>query len=107
MDVAVAGVLSPKLSTAYNTPRAWIVLNAAGQALGEEEVVQRLQAWTEKQLSHYKWIRGGIVPVESIPRNGMGKVLRRVLKAEYEKTALQTEAPELAPRMNGLSANSH
>ncbi|KAG1758291.1 hypothetical protein EDD22DRAFT_850150 [Suillus occidentalis] len=66
-------------------PRAWIVLSPAGAALGEKEVVSRLNAWVQEHLSRYKWLRGGIGIVEAIPKSPTGKVLRRVLVEAYEK----------------------
>lgn len=95
------------MASTYNTPRAWIVLSAAGRALGEEEVVEKLQTWTQEHLSHYKWIHGGIVPVETIPRNGMGKVLRRVLKQEYEQSVRDGKVAEITPTMAPVAIHSH
>ncbi|KAG0706265.1 hypothetical protein DFH29DRAFT_980527 [Suillus ampliporus] len=83
-DVSVAGVSGGRTSD-ERIPRAWIVLSPAGAALGEKEVVARLDAWVKKQLSRYKWLRGGFGIVETIPKSPTGKVLRRVLVEEYEK----------------------
>ncbi|KAG2033462.1 hypothetical protein BDR03DRAFT_1002101 [Suillus americanus] len=83
-DVSVAGVSGGRTSD-ERIPRAWIVLSPAGTALGEKEVVIRLNAWVQERLSRYKWLRGGIGIVETIPKLPTGKVLRRVLVEEYEK----------------------
>ncbi|KAG1739566.1 hypothetical protein EDB19DRAFT_1895468 [Suillus lakei] len=66
-------------------PRAWVVLSPAGATLGEKEVVTRLHAWVQERLSRYKWLRGGIEIVETIPRSPTGKALRRALVEEYER----------------------
>ncbi|KAG2066900.1 acetyl-CoA synthetase-like protein [Suillus decipiens] len=83
-DVSVAGVSGGRTSD-ERIPRAWIVLSPAGAALGEKEVVVRLNAWVQECLSRYKWLRGGIGIVETIPKSPTGKVLRRVLIEGYEK----------------------
>lgn len=83
-DVSVAGVSGGRTSD-ERIPRAWVVLSPAGAALGEKEVVSRLNAWVQEHLSRYKWLRGGIGIVEAIPKSPTGKVLRRVLVEGYEK----------------------
>ncbi|KAG2147416.1 uncharacterized protein EDB93DRAFT_1104094 [Suillus bovinus] len=83
-DVSVAGILGGRTSD-ERIPRAWIVLSPAGAALGEKEVVTRLNAWVQERLSRYKWLRGGIGIVKTIPKSPTGKVLRRVLIEGYEK----------------------
>ncbi|KAG0708433.1 hypothetical protein DFH29DRAFT_870962 [Suillus ampliporus] len=83
IDVTVAGVSGGRPSD-ERIPRAWIVLSPAGAALSEKEVIARLDAWVQERLSQYKWLRGGIKIVETIPKSPTGKVLRRVLVEEYE-----------------------
>ncbi|KAG1758293.1 hypothetical protein EDD22DRAFT_972261 [Suillus occidentalis] len=84
VDVSVAGVSGGRTSD-ERVPRAWIVLSPAGVALGEKVVAARLDAWVQERLSRYKWLRGGIGCVETIPKSPTGKVLRRMLVEEYEK----------------------
>ncbi|KAG2362830.1 hypothetical protein BDR07DRAFT_1357078 [Suillus spraguei] len=83
-DVSVAGVSGGRTSD-ERIPRAWIVLSPAGAALGEKEVVARLNAWVQERLSRYKWLRGGIGIMEAIPKTPTGKVLRRVLVEGMKK----------------------
>ncbi len=87
IDVAVAGVLPSYATSASEerVPRAWVVLSATGRVHEPEEVVKKLEAWSRERLSKYKWLKGGIGIVDSIPKNPTGKVLRRVLRDEYEK----------------------
>ncbi|OAX31624.1 acetyl-CoA synthetase-like protein [Rhizopogon vinicolor AM-OR11-026] len=88
-DVTVAGVSGGRTSD-ERILRAWVVLSSAGAALGEKEVVARLDAWVQERLSRYKWLRGGIgiVAAANIPKSPTGKVLRRVFVEEYEKQEL-------------------
>ncbi|KAG0708432.1 hypothetical protein DFH29DRAFT_870961 [Suillus ampliporus] len=85
-DVTVAGVSGGRTSD-ERIPRAWIVLSPAGLALGNKEVIAQLNAWVQERLSRYKWLRGGMKIVETIPKSPTGKVLRRVLVEEYEREA--------------------
>lgn len=47
-------------------PRAWIVLSSAGKKLGKGEVVKVLTAWSEENLSKFKWLRGGVEVVKEV-----------------------------------------
>ena len=40
----------------------------------------RLRALVERQTARYKWLRGGIVFVDKIPKSPSGKILRRVMR---------------------------
>ncbi|KII90716.1 hypothetical protein PLICRDRAFT_52417 [Plicaturopsis crispa FD-325 SS-3] len=83
-DVTVAGVSGGRTSD-ERVPRAWIVLSPAGKARGGAAVIKVLEAWTQENLSKYKWLRGGIGIVDEIPKSPTGKVLRRVLQDKHEK----------------------
>ncbi|KAF8581025.1 acetyl-CoA synthetase-like protein [Ramaria rubella] len=83
-DVAVAGVQTPGARTSDDrSPRAWVVLSMQGRVLGEREARERLEHWARKNLSKYKWLRGGIQFIQEIPKNPTGKILRRVLQDQY------------------------
>ena len=64
-DVSVAGVSGGRTSD-EKVPRAWIVLSEAGKKRGEVGVVKDLQVWSQKNLSKYKWLRGGFEVVDSV-----------------------------------------
>lgn len=85
-DVTVAGVIGGRISD-EKIPRAWIVLSPAGKKRAVPAVVKELDAWHKKNLSKYKWLRGGIQIVDAIPKSPTGKVLRRVLQDRYEENA--------------------
>jgi acyl-CoA synthetase (AMP-forming)/AMP-acid ligase II len=104
LDVAVAGVSGGR-TTDEKIPRAWIVLSDAGKKKGCTAAVKILDAWCRKNLSKYKWLRGGFEIVNEvgngtavtthvdhltftfqIPKSPTGKVLRRVLQDRYEES---------------------
>ena len=64
-DVTVAGVSGGRTSD-EKVPRAWVVLSSEGQKLGVVKVVKALDEWHQKNLSKYKWLRGGIEVVEEV-----------------------------------------
>ncbi|KAH9936272.1 uncharacterized protein B0H18DRAFT_1081932 [Fomitopsis serialis] len=82
-DACVAGVSGGRTSD-EKVPRAWVVLSDSGRRIGSREVVQKLEEWTKKNLSKYKWLRAGIDTVDEIPKSPTGKVLRRVLQDRHE-----------------------
>ncbi|KAJ7069088.1 hypothetical protein C8F01DRAFT_1111526 [Mycena amicta] len=83
-DVSVAGVSGGRTED-EKVPHAWIVLSSAGKKKGAAETIKVLLRWHEEQLSRYKWLRGGIEVVKTIPKTPTGKTLRRMLQEEYEK----------------------
>ncbi|RPD62445.1 acetyl-CoA synthetase-like protein [Lentinus tigrinus ALCF2SS1-7] len=92
-DVAVAGVTGGRTKD-EKVPRAWVVLSEEGRTKGERAVVEELHAWVQKNLSKFKWLRGGIEIVDEIPKNPTGKVLRRVLQERYEQQLKAQQAPQ-------------
>ncbi|KAG9259122.1 uncharacterized protein F5Z01DRAFT_614670 [Emericellopsis atlantica] len=82
-EVADAGVVATyDASEATEWPRAFVV--AANQGIVSEDgltaLAHRLRLLVERQTSKYKWLRGGIVFVDKIPKSPSGKILRRVMK---------------------------
>ncbi|GJJ15935.1 hypothetical protein Clacol_010214 [Clathrus columnatus] len=93
-DVAVAGINLPEARTSDDKcPRAWIVLSEKGRrSVGEDKAREIIDNWAKKNLSRYKWLRGGIEFVDQIPKSPTGKVLRRVLQERYESERQQKES---------------
>ena len=42
------------------------MLNSAGKKRGSSKVIMELESWHKKNLSKYKWLRGGIEIVEEV-----------------------------------------
>ena len=100
-DVVVAGVPGGGRTSDERVPRAWVVLSDAGRALssrstrGDVEVLDRLEKWTQSQLSKFKWLKGGLEVVPEVPKTPTGKVLRRVLVDDFVKRASSAEKAKL------------
>ncbi|TVY54798.1 4-coumarate--CoA ligase 2 [Lachnellula cervina] len=85
-EAAVCGVWSEKDSTELS--RAYVVLKG-GSASHPPDIqvvhAQSISKFVSGQVSSYKQLKGGVVFVDSLPKNPTGKVLRRVLRLEQEK----------------------
>lgn len=73
-DAAVIGVLHPKDVTT-ETPRAYVVKKP-----GSDVDLADIKNHMSNYLARYKSLDGGVVFVDSIPKNPAGKILRKVLK---------------------------
>ena len=67
VDVCVAGVSGGRTSD-EKVPRGWLVLSDAGKRRGATATTQILDEWAKKNLSRYKWLRGGLEVVDQVCR---------------------------------------
>lgn len=95
-DAGVIGVYDPAEATEW--PRAYVVARSDKSRLGAsaearevlEVLAHELRRLVEKRAARYKWLVGGIVFVDQIPKSPSGKILRRVLKeGKVEGTEVQ------------------
>ncbi|KAL2136568.1 hypothetical protein VTI74DRAFT_3113 [Chaetomium olivicolor] len=81
-DAGVIGIYDESEATEW--PRAFVVPRAGKKNMSRaelEKLAGQLKALTEKRLTKYKWLMGGIVFVDQIPKSPSGKILRRLLKS--------------------------
>ncbi|KAL1841726.1 hypothetical protein VTJ49DRAFT_6640 [Mycothermus thermophilus] len=86
-DAGVVGVYDANEATEY--PRAFVVPRAGRAAMTPaqlQKLAQELKELVEKRTTKYKWLVGGLVFVDQIPKSPSGKILRRVLKAGGKET---------------------
>lgn len=76
-----AGVIGIPDEIAGELPFAFVV-KQPGADLTEKDV----QEFVSKRLSNTKWLRGGVKFIDEIPKNQIGKILRRELKDLYKNT---------------------
>jgi acyl-coenzyme A synthetase/AMP-(fatty) acid ligase len=74
VDAAVVGLRQTTKSYDSELPRAYVVLGL-GAILTDTQV----RTFIEKRLAKFKALSGGVSFVACIPRNGSGKILRRLL----------------------------
>lgn len=82
-DAGVIGIYDASEATEW--PRAFVVprnleLIATKDRKGLENLAAELKALVEKRTARYKWLRGGLVFVDAIPKSPSGKILRRVMR---------------------------
>jgi 4-coumarate--CoA ligase len=70
-ESAVVGI---PLEDGSEVPRAYVV--ADSKQISEDEV----KDFIAKNLASYKQLRGGVVFVDELPKNAIGKILRRELR---------------------------
>jgi acyl-coenzyme A synthetase/AMP-(fatty) acid ligase len=61
-------------------PKAFIVLKELVSSNDARDVKEDIDRFVRRQKASYKWLRGGIDIVNTIPRSPSGKILLRLLK---------------------------
>jgi 4-coumarate--CoA ligase len=71
-------------------PRAYVV-RAKGSQITDEDVKE----FVKSNLAPYKQLRGGVVFVDELPKNGLNKLLRRNLRDRAAKEILREQGAKL------------
>lgn len=77
-EAAVIGVPAPD-DPGSDLPRAYVVATSSGVTENE------LKEYVRQRVAHYKQLRGGVVFVDAIPKNAIGKYLRKDLRERAMK----------------------
>ena len=65
-------------------PKAFVVVKSGTKP--SKKLAEQIQKWVEENKVRYKWLRGGIEFIDSIPKTPSGKILRKDLRLrEKEK----------------------
>lgn len=76
IDAAIVGIQVPGKQCDGDLPRAYVVVNPkVASKFSENDVIE----FARSKMARYKSLDGGVVFVDSIPRNASGKILRRSL----------------------------
>jgi len=79
VDVAVIGVYSEKDAT--ELPRAYVVPKEKPQPGADSAAFSaEIQDWVRGRVAKHKFLRGGVVIIDQIPKSPAGKILRRQLR---------------------------
>lgn len=90
-DILDVGVIGVRLTEDDSTelPRAYIVSKRNGELLKSKAAQKayevEVQEWIIPRVAKHKWLRGGVVIVDSIPKSLSGKILRRQLRELAKK----------------------
>lgn len=74
-DILEAAVVGTPIEGGSEVPRAYVVLRKAG-TLSDNDVKQFVKA----HFADYKQLRGGVRFIDELPKNAIGKILRRELR---------------------------
>lgn len=79
-DAAVVGVFIQKIAS--EVPVAYIVLEKTIHT--SDQVAEELLTFVARKLAPHKRLRGGIIPIDEIPKGPSGKVLKRILRSRAD-----------------------
>lgn len=104
-DAGVIGIYDASQATEW--PRAYVVprdpeLVKNGDRAGLERLAGELRQLVEKRTARYKWLVGGIVFADAIPKSPSGKILRRVIKDGGVKGGIEVAVYEKKKRDSKL-----
>lgn len=70
------------------------VVHAKGLSSDAEkkEFSKSVQKWIEGHVAKHKFLRGGVVVIDAIPKSASGKILRRELKDRAKQEVASEEA---------------
>ncbi|KAI0315007.1 AMP binding protein [Amylostereum chailletii] len=104
VDAAVIGIEDPSQATELPryylasfmpiSPSAYVVHRDGTQA-APSTFPRDIQAWIETRVAKHKFLRGGVVVIDVIPKSAAGKILRRELRtraAEELKSEVKVKA---------------
>lgn len=74
-DIMEAAVVGIPIEGGSEVPRAYVVLRRAGVLSGDD-----VKEFVKKSFAEYKQLRGGVRFVDELPKNAVGKILRRELR---------------------------
>lgn len=91
-DAGVVGIHDASEATEW--PRAFVVprdraLVDNKDRKGLDKLAAELKVLVEGRTARYKWIRGGFVFVDAIPKSPSGKILRRVMRDSGVKNGIE------------------
>ena len=90
-EAAVVGVPGRGSEEGSELPRAYVVRSKEGEEVSEEEIKE----FVRSRLAGYKRLRGGVVFVEELPKNAIGKFLRRELRERAKREVGVEGQPKL------------
>lgn len=93
LDAGVIGVYSDAEAT--ELPRAYVVPRGGAASLktsaDKEAFCKEVQTWIQGKVARHKYLRGGVVVIDAVPKSAAGKILRKDLRELAKKESLPVE----------------
>ena len=88
--VADCGVIGVPNEKAGEAPRAYVQRTIdAEPSMSDAELKMVLFDFVKAQKARYKWLEGGVVFINEIPRSPAGKIMRRILRDQSSKNSMK------------------
>jgi len=92
-DVAIIGIDSKEEAT--ELPRAYVVHADPTSLKGDARKIEfgkSVQEWIKPRVARHKFLKGGVVVIDVIPKSAAGKILRRELRDLAKKELADVKA---------------
>lgn len=74
-------VLNYPMGVLTSPPRAYVVPKVKPQPGAESAAFSKeIQEWVQGRVASHKFLRGGVVIIDQVPKSAAGKILRRQLR---------------------------
>jgi acyl-coenzyme A synthetase/AMP-(fatty) acid ligase len=90
IDAAVCAVYDDAQAT--EVPLAYVSLQQKKAELPPSQmqaVLDDIRTWADGQVAGYKKLRGGVLHLQTLPKNPTGKILRRMLPVKLKESRVQ------------------
>lgn len=71
---------------AGEVPKAFVVLSRTAKGEDFAQLAGSISRFVERDMAHYKRLKGGVEFIDAIPKSPSGKILRRLLKDKEKIT---------------------
>ncbi|KAF5384518.1 hypothetical protein D9757_006442 [Collybiopsis confluens] len=91
-DAAVIGIQSETEAT--ELPRAYLVHSQPAKvstAESKKTFERSVARWMETKVARHKYLRGGVVVIDEIPKSAAGKILRRELRELFKRESARSK----------------
>ncbi|PGH33338.1 hypothetical protein GX50_03815 [[Emmonsia] crescens] len=90
-DIADAAVVGMTIED-EEFPRAYVVIKDSAKQANSPLTPAEIQEWIKPRVSKHKWLTGGVVVVDEVPKSPSGKILRKVMREWAKRDAAKLQS---------------